>query len=272
MTETVIKTRGCSFCCRIYGEGKPFVLVHGAASDMDMFDELAGILSKHCRVILYDRRGYSMSVVDEGYPDGEGENSVRSQTEDLREILKALAGSEKAYVLGFSAGGLVALELADKYPEMVEKLFLYETAYGLSEATLKGIDDRHDILKGFAEKNNMAKAMVSFVDAIGGSDPEGQRTSLTKLKENVKNLERFLYPELDDFLTYARKNPDIRLRVPVSVAAGKFDKGTLFYNGMNEIGTTWDADLTILEGYHNLPKDRPAPFADWLLKNIPQCP
>ena len=101
MTETMIKTRGCSFCCRTYGTGKPFVLVHGAACDMDMFEDVAEILSEHFRLIIYDRRGYSRSVIDEGYPDGEEENSVRAQTEDLREILKALAGEEKSYVLGF---------------------------------------------------------------------------------------------------------------------------------------------------------------------------
>src|SRR5262249_37489972 len=54
---------------------------------------------------------------------------VTDQANDAAAVLHTL-GVEKAYVVGISMGGFIALELTLQHPEMVEKLVLTSTSAG----------------------------------------------------------------------------------------------------------------------------------------------
>ncbi len=105
----------------IEGEGPPLLLVHGTGSDGSSFDPVWPLLAAGWRVIRYDRRGYSRSRAT---PFGK-KDYYRHHGEDAAGLLAAL-GIPRAAVLGWSAGGIVALALAAQAPATVGKLFLYE--------------------------------------------------------------------------------------------------------------------------------------------------
>jgi len=262
--EITVYNAGARLYVRKQGTGPLLMLIHGVACDSSFFREAAAILARDHTVITYDRRGYSESIEDVsegGLPDG----SVSTQAEDAIRILDAVAGrGSKASVCGCSAGGVIALEIAAKYPERVSSLFIYEAAYTTDQEQLDMMSGWKKQLCEAASRKSLAKAMLLFIQAIGTADPLAVELTPAQLQHNMLNLERFLTCEMDSILGYADNNRDIRLTVPVYLAAGTLDKDNLFGRMMEKTASAWNAPFTELGGCHNIAQDRPAVFAGWI--------
>ena len=103
---------------RQYGDdGSPVVLIHGACVDADFWNDCAAHLSKHHRVFTYDRRGY-------GRNEETDDHSIHIQAEDACRLIRLIG--EPCFVVGHSAGSLIAMELALTHPELIRGIFLYE--------------------------------------------------------------------------------------------------------------------------------------------------
>jgi pimeloyl-ACP methyl ester carboxylesterase len=92
-------------------------VVHGSMDRSAGLLKLSRRLDDHHRVLRYDRRGYGRSA-----PHG-GPYDMEHQVADL---VAVLAG-RPAVVFGHSYGGNVALALADRHPELVRAVGVYET-------------------------------------------------------------------------------------------------------------------------------------------------
>lgn len=110
------------------------VMVHGMFSNLAVYYfNIAPMLAKHFRVVLFDMKGHGMSEkVQTGY-------DLTSMTNDLRDLMDAL-GIEKAHLAGYSYGGLVALKMATRFPERVGKLAIIEGPDPSEQETLTIID------------------------------------------------------------------------------------------------------------------------------------
>ena len=97
------------------GQGRPIILVHGAASWSYSWREVIDPLAEYGRVICFDAKGYGFSEKI-NYPDVPGHQLV-----ELARIIEALC-DEPAIVIGQSLGALTALALTEKYPELVSQL------------------------------------------------------------------------------------------------------------------------------------------------------
>ena len=93
------------------------MLVHGSLDRSAGLLKLSRRLDDRCRVLRYDRRGYGRSVPHPG-PFG-----MDGQVADL----VALLAGRPAVVFGHSYGGDVALALADRHPDLVRAVGVYET-------------------------------------------------------------------------------------------------------------------------------------------------
>lgn len=100
---------------RVIGQGPSVLLVHGTAPDL--FEQLERELSPTSRVIRVDRRGYPGS----GLPVV---SALPPHADDLAAILQREA--DAAIVVGWSIGGVIALELALRFPALVRGLVLLE--------------------------------------------------------------------------------------------------------------------------------------------------
>lgn len=81
------------------------------------------MFGRYYRTIALDHRDISDSdPVTEDY-------TISDLADDAADVLKAL-NVQRAYVLGISLGGFVALQLALRHPELVEKLVLISTSAG----------------------------------------------------------------------------------------------------------------------------------------------
>ncbi|MCO1655766.1 alpha/beta fold hydrolase [Pseudonocardia humida] len=108
---------------RVTGEGRPLLLVHGAAEDVDMLAPQAeAFAARGRRVLWYSRRGTGASTRT-GWPDG----GVAAHVDDAAALLRGL-GAAPATVLGFSSGGVIALALAARHPDVVTEAIAWEPA------------------------------------------------------------------------------------------------------------------------------------------------
>jgi pimeloyl-ACP methyl ester carboxylesterase len=103
------------------GAGPPVLLVHGVQPGAEVWGPVVGDLARRHRVIAYDRRGFGRSV----HPP---EPDYRRHAADAAALLERL-GAAPAAVVGWSWGGVVALELAAARPDLVAALVLEEPAY-----------------------------------------------------------------------------------------------------------------------------------------------
>jgi pimeloyl-ACP methyl ester carboxylesterase len=112
-----VKTNYLSF-----GNGKPFIILHGWGSASDRWViEAEKIAEKGYRVIVPDLPGFGESdKLDTPWRV----NDYLKWFEDFLNELKI----ENFYLLGYSFGGAVAAKVAIKYPQRVEKLFLVASA------------------------------------------------------------------------------------------------------------------------------------------------
>src|SRR5256885_8180752 len=94
------------------GSGPPVLLLHGGPGlGFDYLRDLADELAEENDVARYQQRGLAPSA-------SEGPFTVATEVGDARRVLDAL-GWDKAYVVGHSWGGHLALHVAEALPERV---------------------------------------------------------------------------------------------------------------------------------------------------------
>ena len=109
-TEFTTQDGGPLIAGRRAGSGPPVLLLHGGPGlGFDYLRELADELAEENDVAWYQQRGQEPSAA-------EGPHTVAADVEDARRVLDAL-GWEKAYVVGHSWGGQLALHVAEAMPE-----------------------------------------------------------------------------------------------------------------------------------------------------------
>lgn len=110
-----IPIRGFRMYVEIYGRGKPLLLIHGNAGNISAFYKTIPYFEQHYRVIAADSRAQGRSL------DPGDSLSFEMMADDEAALLDSLH-IPSAYVLGWSDGGIIALDLAIRHPDKVLKL------------------------------------------------------------------------------------------------------------------------------------------------------
>ncbi len=110
------------------GSGPPLVMIMGLWGTMDIWSPsfLEG-LAKKFKVITFDNRGMGLST------SSEERFTIPLFARDAAHFVRAL-GYERAHFLGWSMGANVAMELAIRHPEVVDRLVLYAGSCGGEES------------------------------------------------------------------------------------------------------------------------------------------
>jgi pimeloyl-ACP methyl ester carboxylesterase len=124
-TSGYAPVNGLRMYYEIHGAGDPLVLLHGAFSGIGTsFGDLLPHLSRHRRVIAVEYQGHGRTA------DIDRPLSYAAIAGDVAALLEHL-GVERADVLGYSAGGGVAIELAVQHPGKVRKAVLLSVTHTL---------------------------------------------------------------------------------------------------------------------------------------------
>ena len=117
---------GCRLYAEVRGSGPSLLIIGAASDDAEMFRPIAELLTGFT-VVTWDPRGTRRSSRD-GWP-------CHSHTHaDDAAALLGILGLAPAAVFGASAGGIVALSLALRYPDLVRQVLVYEPGFFRSTA------------------------------------------------------------------------------------------------------------------------------------------
>lgn len=107
--------RGFKMYCETYGSGKPLLMIHGNGGSISAFKNNIPFFAQKYKVIVADSRAHGRST------DMRDSLSFEMMADDFSALLDAMH-IDAAYVIGWSDGGINALELAMRHPEKVIKL------------------------------------------------------------------------------------------------------------------------------------------------------
>src|SRR5580698_2862875 len=123
MMETVTSADGTRIAFWRAGSG-PLLLVHGGICDHFAWYFVTPQLAQRFTVYAFDRRGRGASGDTPPY-------AAAREVEDIAALLQAIG--EPAHLLGHSAGGILALQAAERAHDLLS-LILYEPAFVIDGA------------------------------------------------------------------------------------------------------------------------------------------
>ncbi len=236
---------------QVFGEGKPFLILHGWNSSSEKWIKEAKIVSeKGFKVIVPDLPGFGAS---DKLPKPW---TVNDYAKWFEEFTKAL-NIENFYLLGYSFGGALASKIAVKYPQRVQKLFLVAAAVIRKKTTQKDISAKlSKIIKLFyflPYYSFFRKAIYKFI--MRKSDyvyTEGvmKQTYLNVVSEDISYHLPFI-------------------RVPTVIIWGDKDQSTPIENAYAINEKIKNSKLIIIPGAdHLMHKTMPEVLAEKILENI----
>ena len=99
----------------MHGEGKPLIMLHGNGEDSTIFSEVVERLSLNNELILVDSRGHGRS--------SDAPLHYEAMALDIIMLIKHL-GLNKPIIYGFSDGGIIALIIAIKCPNLLKRAII----------------------------------------------------------------------------------------------------------------------------------------------------
>ncbi|MFI6654778.1 alpha/beta fold hydrolase [Streptomyces sp. NPDC050523] len=154
---------------------RPLVLLHGGAHTVGLsFAAVLPTLSEGRRVVAPELQGHGHTA------DTEREMSVAAFASDVVALLDEL-GIQQADFVGFSLGGLTALEIAVRHPERVGRLVLAATHYrqdgyhdevrtpDYSSARLPGEADFQEMADAYAAVAPHPEHFQDFLGKVSGA-------------------------------------------------------------------------------------------------------
>ena len=162
----VIAPHGVEIAWREDGRGEPVLMLHGVGSAMESYDAIVEKIQHRFRVLRYDLRGHGAS----GKPDGP--YSLEDYVNDAVAIMQA-RGIERAHVVGFSFGGMIAQALAVAHPEVVTALVLISSVAARTEEESKRMRTRLEQLESGGAQSTVEAALERwFTPAFRAAHPE----------------------------------------------------------------------------------------------------
>ena len=178
------------------GAGDPLLLVHGTGAYSAIWGEVPTLLAASHRVIVYDRRGFGKSV-------GERAANAHRHALDAAALLEHL-DAVPAVVVGWSGGGVLAMDLAASRPDAVRSLVLIEPALHLAlrpsigllrmSARMFGARARRDQRGAAAAMYRWANSYTTGGNGFDRLPPEEQEGMLAHAPATVRELDQLTRP------------------------------------------------------------------------------
>ena len=162
-TEFTTHDDGPLIAGRRAGSGPPVLLLHGGPGmGFDYLRDLADELAEENDVAWYQQRGQEPSAV-------EGPYTVAADVEDARRVLDAL-GWQKAYVVGHSWGGHLALHVAEAMPERLLGVLSVDALGSIGDGRWPEFDE--EIFRRTPESTRARAREIDELSMAGEADDE----------------------------------------------------------------------------------------------------
>jgi pimeloyl-ACP methyl ester carboxylesterase len=230
---TYVDVNGLRTWHEVRGDGHPVVLLHGAFAGAASWSAQApALVEAGYRIHLPERRGHAHT------PDVEGPLTYGVMAEDTAAYLDAVVGGP-AHLVGWSDGAVVALLVAQRRPELVERLVLIGQYYNSTGRVTGGLAEQ--LLAGGDQ------AMAFLRRGYDPVSPDGPEHFPVVYAKTLRMLAT--EPELDLASLAA-------VRAPTLVLQGDRDDVTLEH-GAAVAAALPQGRLAVLPGTHALPVESP---------------
>lgn len=234
------------------------VLLHAGVADRRSWREVAEMLAGRARILSYDRRGHGGSAPPSG---------PFSHLDDLVAVLDK-AGAERAWLVGSSMGGGLAIDAAICVPDRVAGLVLIAPAVsGAPEPDLDAATRRLGNLYDealAAGDTDEANRLETWIWLDGPGEPEGRVGDPARalaLDMNRIVLENDV-PEEAGETGIAAWDRLGEIDVPVTVVVGDLDASFLVTRSTELAGRFGQGSCQVVHGTAHLPYlERPADVA-----------
>lgn len=216
--EGFLKNReGVLINYNIQGEGSPILFLHGWGMSSRVWKYQIEHFSKKYKTVTVDFRGHGSS-------DSSVDYTFEALARDVKELVERLSLG-RVSIVGWSMGGYAAMEVADKYPEIVSTLVFVSTTPKFVESE----DFRYGQTEGMVKllsrqlESDLNRAMMKFCGLM--FDEEGITEEVWKListgpwpdKETLQGYLKILAES--DYRNVLKK-----ILVPTLIVHGKLDQ------------------------------------------------
>ncbi|MCY4349359.1 MAG: alpha/beta fold hydrolase [Thiotrichales bacterium] len=193
-------------------------MIHGFGLNRAMWQWQLPALTPHFRVLIYDLLGHGESAPPEGAPD------LAMFSGQLQRLMDR-CGIERAAVVGFSLGGMIARRFALDHPDRLSALAILHSAHDRSPAEREAVRRRVRQAREHGPAANVESALERwFTPTFRTSAPE--RIDLIRgwIKRNDPDAFHRIYRVLAEGDAEIAQGPE-RIACPTLVMTGKDDPG-----------------------------------------------
>jgi pimeloyl-ACP methyl ester carboxylesterase len=122
-----LEVDGASLAWEESGQGEALFLVHGLSESRGAWQHQVPAFERQFRVVTVDVRGFGASDV------GHSEESPAQLARDLASVIRHVAPGEKAQVVGFSMGGVIAQRLAIDFPDLAGAIVIASSSSAINQ-------------------------------------------------------------------------------------------------------------------------------------------
>ncbi|WP_271408760.1 alpha/beta fold hydrolase [Pseudomonas sp. Q1-7] len=247
------------------GQGHPVVLIHGVGLNKEMWGGQIVGLAPQFRVIAYDMLGHGAS------PRPESGTGLVGYAEQLRELLEYL-NLERATVIGFSMGGLVARAFALHFPQHLEGLVILNSVFNRSAEQRAGVIER---TRQAAEHGPDANAEAALSRWFSREYQAANPAQIAAIRQTLASNDPQGY--LTTYELFATQDmyrvEDLgSIQVPTLVATGELDPGSTPDMARQLAQRIPGARVTVLdEQRHMMPVESPRLVNQMLLEFLQQA-
>ena len=180
------------FCEQAPGDEPPILLVHGWCCDHTYFvPQFEHFASRGHRVVAVDLRGHGRSdKPQQGY-------TMQLFADDLAWICQRI-GVEKPVVVGHSMGGIVAFDLAARYPDMTSAVVMLDAAVVLPSAARAAIPSLLEELRGPGYREVLRNYVANSL-FISTDDQERKKRILESMSSTPQHVVVSAFEGLRDY-------------------------------------------------------------------------
>lgn len=244
------------------GRGHALVLIHGGLMDRRMWEEQFTLFAKDYQVIRYNIRGYEKSQKP-------NPSESFSHVEDLYCLLEHL-NVEKAFILGLSLGGQIAIDFTLEHPDMVNALIPVASALnGFPYADKENYAEKFAGIHKTAKRGDLDGAIDLVLDLSFFVPVEEKPTFRPRMRAMViDNYEAWSAPQ--DRLIWSDPPAFTRLReitVPVLVVVGDQDVSDILNVADTLAHNISNAKKTVIRNAgHHVNMEQPEAFNEAVLQ------
>jgi 3-oxoadipate enol-lactonase len=228
----------------ITGTGRPIILFHSLLADRGSFDRIVPSLAKQLRVIVMDLPGFGESSSLEG--------GLVDIADRMAQAVRHVSEAEKPIILGNGFGGFIALQMAIRHPDCLDRLILADSGATFSEA---GRQAFRNMAKAASAKGLEAIADTAMLRLFA---PEFQAENPIMMTERRAAFLR-TDPDIFQIACAALAELDLRedarhMEIPTLVMVGEHDEATPPPMSIELASLLPNARLVILSGCAHVPQ------------------